>query len=128
MKFASKIFFISFCATSLSGASATEASLVDDACEYNTYMCCWDENNARGMQDNTDVCRVVDKPRVGGTLEFPGESEGDIHCHGMVWADGASLDAFILPLYKFVRHYDHTDARGYSGRWVAYDALALARR
>ena len=24
-----------------------------DSCDYNTYMCCWTENNNQGMEDNT---------------------------------------------------------------------------
>ena len=98
--------------------TATLDSLLDDTCAYNTYMCCWTKNDGDGMVDNTDVCRVLDSDDVGDTREFPGDSEGEVHCHGFVSADGANLDAFIKPLYKYVRNYDHRDARGYYGRCV----------
>lgn len=37
-------------------AHATRASLLQASCEYNTYMCCWTENDDNGVEDNTDVC------------------------------------------------------------------------
>ena len=79
-------------------------------------MCCWTENDNNAMQDNTDVCRVLDSPDVGDTREFPGDAEGDVHCHGFVWAQGASLDSFIKPLNRFVKNFDHKEERGYHGR------------
>ena len=29
------------------------ASLLDDTCDYNLFMCCWTQNDDQGMQDNT---------------------------------------------------------------------------
>ena len=89
--------------------------LVEDTCAYNTYMCCWTEND-NGVQDNTDVCRVYDSPGVGDIREFPGDTEGKVHCHGFVWAHGAHPETFIEPLYNFVRNFGHRDGRGYSGK------------
>ncbi|CAN0038717.1 unnamed protein product [Hapterophycus canaliculatus] len=84
-------------------------------CEYNTYMCCWTENDGQGMADNTDVCRVVDYPAMGQTTEYPGESEGEVHCHGFVWPEDAT-DKYIHLLAQFVQHFDHRDRRGYYGK------------
>ena len=109
--------FVAFLrAAFLPTVSATVVSLVEDTCAYNTYMCCWTENDDNAMEDNTDVCRVLDSPAVGDSREFPGDSEGDVHCHGFVWAEGASLESFIKPLYHFVRNFDHRDERGYHGK------------
>lgn len=107
MKCAMKISFLALCAI-IPSVNATKASLVDDACEHNTYMCCWTQND-NGVEDNTDVCSVNGADQQG---------DEDTHCHGIVWEDGASFEAYILPLYKFVRTFDHRDARGYYGRCV----------
>ena len=107
---------VALCAGLLPAARASVKSLTEDACEYNTYMCCWTENDGNGMEDNTDVCRVLDSPSDGETREYPGESEGEVHCHGFVWEEGASLESFIKPLYRFVRNFDHRDERGYFGK------------
>eukprot|EP00903_Cladosiphon_okamuranus_P018127 g16682.t1 len=76
-------------------------------CEHNTYMCCWTENDGNGMADNTDVCYV-------GDVGYPGESEGEVHCHGFVWPEDAT-DKYIHLLAQFVQHFDHRDRRGYYG-------------
>lgn len=107
MKCGMKTSLLALCAF-LPVSLATRASLVADTCQYNTYMCCWTEND-NGVEDNADVCLV--------NGEFQ-EGDETVHCHGMVWADGASFESFILPLYKFVRTFDHRDARGYYGRFV----------
>ena len=96
--------------------TATLDSLLDDTCAYNTYMCCWTKNDGDGMVDNTDVCRVLDSDDVGDTREFPGDSEGEVHCHGFVWADGASIQWFLTPLYTFVRNFGHKGEKEYSER------------
>ena len=85
-----------------------------DSCEYNTYMCCWTENEGQGMQDNTDVCRVIDES--GEITEYPGESEGDVHCHGFGWKRNDDFLTNKLPLYHYVINFDHADTRGYSGK------------
>ena len=96
--------------------SAVPNSLIQGTCAFNTFMCCWTENDADGMEDNTDVCRVLDSPEVGDTREFPGDTEGEVHCHGFVWADGASPQLFLTPLYNYVRNFGHRGDRGYSGK------------
>ena len=61
-----------------------------ETCAYNTYMCCWTQND-EGVEDNTDVCRVVDSPSVGQTTEYPGDSEGSTYCHGFGWEEGEAF-------------------------------------
>lgn len=85
-----------------------------DECEYNTYMCCWTENDGEGMQDNTDVCHVIDE--FGEITEYPGESEGDVHCHGFGWKETDDFLTNKLPLYHYVVNFDHEDTRGYYGK------------
>ena len=77
--------------TSDSSDEDAAVAAVLNTCAYNTYMCCWTQNDG-GMVDNTDVCRVVDSPSVGQTLEYPGESEGSTYCHGFGWEKG---DTFL---------------------------------
>lgn len=173
-------------------SEATRANRLRDDCKYNTYMCCWTQND-NGVEDNTDVCEPAPghssrrelrrgrKGRRGGDDSeetdsyddseetdsyddresddmdsyeqdgmvshestfvlgsddfdkseeyepdsdlFAGGGEGDVHCHGFVWPDGAHYESFIVPLYKYVRTFDHREARGYYGRC---DRLPLVR-
>ncbi|CAN0119715.1 unnamed protein product, partial [Ascophyllum nodosum] len=89
------------------------ASLLNGTCTFNTFMCCWTRNDGDGMEDNTDVCRYVDP--TGVSIDFPGESEGETHCHGFGWPEGSEYVNHILPLYFFVRNFDHSQYRGYYG-------------
>ena len=41
-----------------------------------------------------DVCYYVDSSFTG--LDFPGESEGDVHCHGFGWKEGDDVLQTIL--------------------------------
>ena len=54
------------------------------------------------------MCYVGDKG-------YPGESEGEVHCHGFVWPEDAT-DKYIHLLAQFVQHFDHRDNRGYYGK------------
>ena len=55
------------------------ASLVE-SCEWNTFMCCWTENDGpSGMQSNSDACRVLDYPEAGQVLELPRDDEGQVY-------------------------------------------------
>ncbi|CBJ49226.1 conserved unknown protein [Ectocarpus siliculosus] len=83
-------------------------------CDSHTYMCCWTENDAKGVLDNTDVCRIHDYPSAGETLEYPGDSEGDVHCHGIVWPEDAT-DKYIHLLAQYVQTFDHIGNKGYYG-------------
>lgn len=50
-----------------------------------------------------------------GDLEFPGNSEGDVHCHGFAWADYNS-DLHIRGLAEFVKNFNHEGRRKYYGK------------
>eukprot|EP00752_Nemacystus_decipiens_P005019 g4559.t1 len=80
-----------------------------DSCVENAFMCCWTASAEDGMaiKDNTDVCRSA-------TQEFPGDSEGHVHCHGFAWADNNS-DLHIRGLAEFVKNFNHEGLRGYYG-------------
>lgn len=72
MKAALKFSFAALCALLVvlpSDVGATKASLVDDVCTHNTYMCCWTEND-NGVEDNTDVCRCVKKKKTRTTIRI----------------------------------------------------------
>lgn len=68
------------------------------------------------MQDNTDVCNTT--ANNGRVRDFAGNAEGDVHCHGFVWQDDSHLESFIIPLFNYVKKFDHVEERGYYGRWV----------
>ncbi|CAM9294667.1 unnamed protein product, partial [Ectocarpus sp. 6 AP-2014] len=76
-------------------------------CDYNTWMCCWDGRNGLAVKDNTDVCSYRGE-------EFPGDSEGPVHCHGFVWPENAS-DDFIKYLALDVAFINHVDEKAYTG-------------
>ena len=90
------------------------ASLLNGTCTFNTFICCWTQNDGDGMEDNTDVCRYVDP--TGVSIDFPAESEGETHCHGFGWPEGSEYVNHILPLYFSVINFDHSQARGYYGK------------
>ena len=87
--------------------------LMESTCDYNIFMCCWTENDGEGMEDNTDVCRYTDSSQT--TRDYPGDSEGEVHCHGFGWPKKSNYHAYIEPLYHYVRNFDHRDYRGYYG-------------
>ncbi|CAM9395122.1 unnamed protein product [Ectocarpus sp. 12 AP-2014] len=71
-------------------------------------MCCWSNRGGEEpVSDNTDVCRY-------GSTEFSGESEGDVHCHGLVWPEGSS-DEYIKYLALDVAYINHVEEKVYSG-------------
>lgn len=80
-----------------------------------------DEDNRRmsGLRGERDMSEKVGMEEEEDD-RFAAGDEGDIHCHGFVWADGAHFESFILPLYKFVKSFDHRHARGYYGRCVRW--------
>ncbi|CAB1102162.1 unnamed protein product [Ectocarpus sp. CCAP 1310/34] len=74
-------------------------------------MCCWSNRvEEEPVSDNTDVCRYE-------STEFPGESEGDVHCHGWVWPEGSS-DDYIEYLALDVAYINHVEEKGYFGQRV----------
>lgn len=36
------------------------ATLLSDVCAYNTFMCCWTQNDGDGMEDNTGIHKSSD--------------------------------------------------------------------
>lgn len=111
-------------------------------CQAQSIMCCWvqdrfDDGNGDGNcddnnpdvncmdadpADNTDICYVDLSPSSrsnyveGGFAIYRDEdTEGDSHCHGMVWDID---DDLISSRYKgnllfYISMYDHLEARGY---------------
>lgn len=55
-----------------------------------------------------DVCYI-------GDAAYPGDSEGEVHCHGFVWPEDAT-DSYIHQLAQYVQQFDHRDYRGYFGK------------
>lgn len=53
---------------------------LSETCQYNTYMCCFTGKNGNAMvDDNTDVCRVLDYTEEGDSLEFKNDDEGNVY-------------------------------------------------
>lgn len=102
-------------------------------------MCCWVQDRQAGddngnceepydencvnedPMDNVDICAVdmgrsPESNRVeDGTAIFPGEQEGDAHCHGFAWGN-SELDAntiFRGNNLFFISAFDHLVKRGY---------------
>eukprot|EP00752_Nemacystus_decipiens_P015570 g13893.t1 len=95
----------------LHNADLIMANLLEHSCDWNTFMCCWTERTKNeevaDVKDNTDVCSY-------GDTQYPGDSEGQVHCHGFVWAADAD-DEYIAGLAGYVMNHDHMGRRGYHG-------------
>ena len=89
------------------------SQLIESACGCNTFICYWTKNYGKGMEDNTDVCRYTDSSQT--TRDYPRDSEGDVHCHGVSWPEKSPYHAYIRPLHHYVRNFDHEDHRGCYG-------------
>ena len=72
--------------------------------------------------DNTDICysdhgRSPDANHVqaGSYSIYPGDEEGDTHCHGFIYADDDSDDSAVHAANNlfYVSMYDHLRNRGY---------------
>lgn len=119
------------------GVVYPEEFSIFEGCQANTVMCCFVQDRQFGDDngncaendcadadpaDNTDICRVnigsIDLSTshvAGGTVTFPGGSEGDTHCHGFAWSNDASHPSAMYRgnnLY-YVSVYDHFYTRGY---------------
>ena len=55
-----------------------------------------------------DVCSY-------GETQYPGESEGLVHCHGFVWPEDATDEYILLQAY-YVEEHDHQNRRQYHGK------------
>ena len=50
-----------------------------------------------------------------GDVGYPGDAEGEVHCHGFVWPEDAT-DVEIAYLAQFVVNFNHKDKKGYYGK------------
>ena len=111
--------------TTLLGPIAKEM----ETCSTNAIMCCFGRDRQSG--DNNGNCNLPENGGCGSESDpadntnycytkdplksFPGESENDIHCHGIAWGDieiGFEYHARFNNLY-YVSLYDHMYSRGY---------------
>merc|ERR1712232_1529712 len=97
-------------------------------CQSNSIMCCFgrdrqpNDNNGNCADPIEENCVDAD-PADNSNLCFagsentpyPGESEGDIHCHGLAWTDDKNDPSARLRFNNFfyVSLYDHMYTRGY---------------
>jgi len=94
-------------------------------CQYNSYMCCFGRDRQSGDDngncanndcadadpgDNSNLCFT----EPSNTPYF-GESEDDIHCHGLAWAEDENdlISRFSMNNFFYVSMYDHMYQRGY---------------
>lgn len=96
-----------------------------EECNFNSIMCCFGRD--RQPNDGNGNCATEDcedaDPADNSNLcytdydntPFPGASEGDIHCHGLAWADADTESTSLLKYNNFfyVSLYDHMYKRGY---------------
>lgn len=104
-------------------------------CEYNSIMCCFgrdrqpNDDNGNCAEpldencldadpaDNSNLCWLDTDhiPSFSDPFAFPNDSEGDIHCHGLAWADDDNHFSSQLRFNNFfyVSLYDHMYTRGY---------------
>lgn len=108
-------------------------------CDLRAVMCCWTQDRQAGDDngncdypydencvdadpaDNTDVCyvdmsRSPESNRVqSGQAIFPGNAEGDAHCHGFAWDRNANHESaqYRGANLFYVSMYDHLAQRGY---------------
>jgi hypothetical protein len=115
-------------------------------CDYNSIMCCFgrdrqpNDNNGNCADpidtncldadpaDNSNLCYVEhDLKTYSDPFAFPDDSEGDIHCHGLAWAD--DINAFSAKLrfnnFFYVSLYDHMYTRGYVETSVDSDSIPM---
>jgi len=109
-------------------------------CELNSMMCCFgrdrqpNDNNGNCANplnqncvdadpaDNSNLCFTD----TDGTY-YPSESEDDIHCHGVAWADedGDFTNQLKFNNLFYVSLYDHMYQRGYVENVVDVDEVPM---
>jgi len=114
-------------------------------CEYNSIMCCFgrdrqpNDNNGNCANpldqncvdadpaDNSNLCYAVNEDDE--VEAYPGESEGDIHCHGLAWAEEKTDFTNQLKYNNFfyVSLYDHMYTRGYVENVVDEDSVPMCQ-
>lgn len=103
-------------------------------CDYQSMMCCFgrdrqvdnDGNCANNdcenadPGDNSNLCKI-------GEVAFPGQEEGDIHCHGIAWASDTNDATAQLKFnnWFYVSMYDHMYKRGYVEQLLAGNPEAI---
>jgi len=113
-------------------ASTVMQSVPDlEGCALQSIMCCFgrdrqpNDNNGNCAEpldsscvnadpaDNTNLCFLSEE--FGHEPVFPGETEGDIHCHGLAWAEDENDFTAQLKYnnFFFVSLFDHMYQRGY---------------
>ena len=78
--------------------------------------------------DNSNLCYIEpDMATYSDPFAFPDDSEGDIHCHGLAWADDENDFTAQLRFNNFfyVSLYDHMYTRGYVETTVNSDSIAM---
>lgn len=107
-------------------------------CENQAMMCCFgrdrqvdnDGNCANGEGncknadpgDNSNLCKI-------GDVAFPGEEEGDIHCHGTAWSSDPNDSTAQLRYnnWFYISMYDHMYKRGYVEQLLAGNDAAITK-
>jgi len=111
--------------TSLMVADFPSDATAFENCALNSIMCCFGRDRQFG--DNNGNCNKNDcddaDPGNNSNLcytepsntPFPRDDEGDVHCHGLAWADDDNDFSAKLKYNNFfyVSLYDHMYSRGY---------------
>jgi len=96
-----------------------------EECALNSIMCCFGrdrqfgDNNGNCNKRNCDDADPADNSNLCYTepsnTPFPQEAEGDVHCHGLAWAEDKNDFSAKLKYNNFfyVSLYDHMYERGY---------------
>jgi len=94
-------------------------------CALNSIMCCFGrdrqfgDNNGNCNRNDCDDADPADNSNLCYTepsnTPFPQDKEGDVHCHGLAWADDENDFSARLKYNNFfyVSLYDHMYTRGY---------------
>jgi len=95
------------------------------SCENQAYMCCFgrdrqsNDNNGNCANNDCDDADPGDNSNLCFTepsnTPYNGETENDIHCHGLAWAEDENdlISLFKMNNFFYVSMYDHMYTRGY---------------
>jgi len=111
-----------------------------NTCNHNSIMCCFgrdrqpNDNNGN-CADPIDTKCINADPADNSNLcftdhdnhPFPGRDEGQIHCHGLAWADDENAATAQLKYNNFfyVSLYDHMYTRGYVENMVDSEEVPM---
>jgi len=105
-------------------------------CALNSIMCCFGrdrqfgDDNGNCNRNDCDDADPADNSNLCYTepsnTPFPKDTEGDVHCHGLAWADDENDFSAKLKYNNFfyVSLYDHMYSRGYVQE-MTYDQLDI---